>query len=172
MKKLKQLIGECKSRNLHCSVTYQKINDISIEIYKGYKSTYVKLFYTDGHIKLKKAIKLALKFIVSIDLNEITIDIGEIYKMDNFSVTDVETIRQISLFCLRNPGHKALYDKIDQRLHYAALYPEIIKVFDVEVDNFKPTKLYDPEVADEVTRKGKEELKNFLKFIENGRYGK
>jgi len=56
-------MDECISRNLHCSITYQKINDYSVEIYRGYKTRYEKVFYTDGHIKPKKAIKKALKFL-------------------------------------------------------------------------------------------------------------
>ena len=34
-----QLFDECKSRNFNCSLTYQQINDFSVEIYKGYKDT-------------------------------------------------------------------------------------------------------------------------------------
>lgn len=62
MSKLNNLMNLCKSNNLHCSFTYQSINDYSVEIYKGYKTTYVNHFYTDGHIKPKKAIKKALKY--------------------------------------------------------------------------------------------------------------
>ena len=63
MKKAQQLMNECISRNLHCSITHQIINNFSVEIYRGYESNYEKVFYTDGHIKSKKAIKKALKFI-------------------------------------------------------------------------------------------------------------
>jgi len=63
MKKAAELINECISRNLHCSITYQRINDFSIEIYRGYKTSYEKVFYTDGHIKPNKAIKEALNFL-------------------------------------------------------------------------------------------------------------
>lgn len=63
MKKAQKLMNECISRNLHCSITYQKINNYSVEIYRGYKSFYEKIFYTDGHTKSKRAIKKALKFL-------------------------------------------------------------------------------------------------------------
>lgn len=67
MSKAEKLLIECKSRNLHCSITYQKINDYSVEIYTGYMSTYQKHYYTDGHIRLKKAIKSARKYLKSLD---------------------------------------------------------------------------------------------------------
>lgn len=63
MNKTKKLMIECELRNLHCSITYQKINDYSIEIYTGYKKSYHQIFYTDGHIKLKAAVKQALKYL-------------------------------------------------------------------------------------------------------------
>ena len=58
-----QLFDECKSRNFNCSLTYQQINDFSVEIYKGYKDTYQQVFYTDGHLEKSIAIKKALKFL-------------------------------------------------------------------------------------------------------------
>jgi hypothetical protein len=58
-----QLFAECKSRALNCSLTYQSINDYSIEIYRGYKSNYQKVFFTDGHIDKSKAIRKALKYL-------------------------------------------------------------------------------------------------------------
>lgn len=58
-----RLFAECQNRNLHASITYQRINDFSIEIYTGYVSNYVKLFYTDGHTDLNAAIKAALGFL-------------------------------------------------------------------------------------------------------------
>lgn len=58
-----QLFKECEARAFNCSITYQKINDYSIEIYKGYGESYRKIFYTDGHLKPEKAIRKALKFL-------------------------------------------------------------------------------------------------------------
>ena len=63
MGKTKKLIGECKSRNMNCSITYENITDCSVEIYTGYGKNYERIFYTDGHLKPKKAVKKALKFI-------------------------------------------------------------------------------------------------------------
>jgi len=68
MGKAKKLLKECSSRNIHCSITYQKMNDFSVEISKGYISnrSYQILFYTDGHVKLKTAVKEAAKFVNSL----------------------------------------------------------------------------------------------------------
>ena len=63
MKLETQLFNECKERSLNCSLTYQRINDYSIEIYTGYKDSYKKVFYTDGHLDKIFAIKSALNFI-------------------------------------------------------------------------------------------------------------
>ncbi|BAV39402.1 hypothetical protein BPT24_285 [Tenacibaculum phage pT24] len=65
MKKLKKLIGKCVNYNLNISFTHQRINDYSIEIYKPHSKGQPPLFYTDGHIDAKKAIKKGLKFIKS-----------------------------------------------------------------------------------------------------------
>jgi len=63
MKKADELMNECRSRNLNCSITYQNITDYSVEIYAGYVKTYREVYYTDGHLTSKKAISKALKFI-------------------------------------------------------------------------------------------------------------
>ena len=63
MSKLIQLINECRDRNLNCSVVFQSINMCSVEIYKGYKDTYQLIYYTDGHLTIKKAIKKGLNYI-------------------------------------------------------------------------------------------------------------
>lgn len=62
-KKVTKLFAECKNKNLHCSITHQRNNDISVEIYTGYVDTYKQLYYTDGHIKIKKAVNEALEFL-------------------------------------------------------------------------------------------------------------
>ena len=62
-KKLEKLMAECKSRTVNCSITYQKINEFSVEIYTGYKKCYVKYFYSDGHLTAKAAIRKGLKYI-------------------------------------------------------------------------------------------------------------
>lgn len=64
---IEELINECKNRNLHVSVTYQRITDISIEIYKGYKSNYQCLFYIDGKPNLESAIIEATEWLNTIN---------------------------------------------------------------------------------------------------------
>jgi len=58
---LEELIGICKSKNFNVSITYQKMNDCSVEIYSGYIKKYNLIYYRDGHSSPKKAIKKALK---------------------------------------------------------------------------------------------------------------
>ena len=53
----------CQNNKLNVSLTWQTINDYSIEIYKGYKSYYELIFYTDGNTDKKQAIKKALRFL-------------------------------------------------------------------------------------------------------------
>ena len=64
--------------------------------------------------------------------NKITIDIEEIRKLPNNSISDPETIRQIAL--LDNPE---LFDKIDDSFTYAGLYPEVMKSFNILPDKLK-----------------------------------
>ena len=52
-KRLLKLITQLKIRS----------NNYSIEIYKGYKSSYEVIFYTDGNTDKKQAIKKALRFL-------------------------------------------------------------------------------------------------------------
>jgi hypothetical protein len=47
-----QLFDECKSRDFNCSLTYQRINDFSVEIYKGYKDAYQQVFYFSYNIEI------------------------------------------------------------------------------------------------------------------------
>ena len=61
---MKELFNECISRDYNCSITYQRINDYSVEIYTGYKSTYKLIFYSDGHLTHKKAVNEGLKFLL------------------------------------------------------------------------------------------------------------
>ena len=57
---MKKLFEICQNNNVNVSFTWQRINDYSIEIYKGYKASYELIFYTDGHTDKKQAIKKAL----------------------------------------------------------------------------------------------------------------
>ena len=60
---MKKVFEICQNNNLNVSFTWQRIDDYSIEIYKGYKLSYELLFYTDGHTDKKQAIKKALRFL-------------------------------------------------------------------------------------------------------------
>ena len=63
MKKVKQVLGEALNRNLNVSLTHQRMNNWSIELYTGYVATYQKVFYTDGHSSPKEAAKHTLEFL-------------------------------------------------------------------------------------------------------------
>lgn len=54
---MKKLFEMCQNNNVNVSFTWQRINDYSIEIYKGYKSSYELIFYTDGHTDKNKQLK-------------------------------------------------------------------------------------------------------------------
>lgn len=60
---LDKLIAECKNRNLNVSFSNQRMNDFSVEIYKGYKEEYECVYYTDGHLYYEVAIQNALIFL-------------------------------------------------------------------------------------------------------------
>ena len=62
MKKVQELMDLCHSYDFNYSISYQKINDYSIEIYTGYKTNYKNVFYIDGELNLKKAVKKTLEF--------------------------------------------------------------------------------------------------------------
>jgi hypothetical protein len=73
--------------------------------------------------------------------NEITINIEEIRKMPDGSVKDAETIRQIALYCIKNPNDKDISYKIHKPLSFLCLYPEIIMPYNINpetstVDHF------------------------------------
>ena len=68
--------------------------------------------------------------------NEITINIDELLKVEDNSITDCETIRQIGLLsCTRNnvseDDRKILYKKIKRQFEYCGLYPNVMKSFDI-----------------------------------------
>lgn len=58
-----QLFDECKHRGYSCSITYQRINDFSVEIYKGHELSYQSIFFSDGHLDSKRSIRKALRFL-------------------------------------------------------------------------------------------------------------
>lgn len=75
--------------------------------------------------------------------NDITIDPEAIKKLPDNSITDVETIRQISLY-----GSKyrdiSLYPKIKKEFQYVGLYPYVMQNF----------LLYDETKRSEITKTG------------------
>jgi hypothetical protein len=71
--------------------------------------------------------------------NEITINIEELLKVEDNSITDYETIRQIGLLsCTVNNISKEikqiLYKKVKNEFQYMGLYPNIMKTFDIIPD--------------------------------------
>jgi hypothetical protein len=63
MKSINLLFRWCAQSNYNCSITYQRINEYSVEIYKGYKTNYEKIYYSDGHLTPLEAAKQGLKFL-------------------------------------------------------------------------------------------------------------
>ena len=63
MKEINLLYHRCRQCGYNCSITFQRINEFSVEIYKGYKVNYEKIYYSDGHITAHGAAKKALKFL-------------------------------------------------------------------------------------------------------------
>ena len=65
--------------------------------------------------------------------NDITINIEDIRKLPNGSITNIETIRQIAL-----TNDISLFDKIDDRFMFAGTYPVLMKIH-----NILPNKSFD-----------------------------
>lgn len=82
------------------------------------------------------------------------------YRGKAHSISDTEEIQQISLFCQQNRGDyrvKVLLDLINPMFSFAGLYPHIIDYRNIgEVQ-------YDQEVAERVTKEGREILQELLK---------
>lgn len=62
--------------------------------------------------------------------NEITINVDDIRKLPDRSITDAETIRQIALYSMKT-GDCSLNNKIRKEFEYCGLYPHIMKTFDI-----------------------------------------
>lgn len=70
--------------------------------------------------------------------NDITINPDEIRKLPNNSITDVETIRQIALYGIKNPNDSTdLYDKIKREFEFAGLYPQVMTKFNIDPEKPK-----------------------------------
>ena len=65
--------------------------------------------------------------------NAITIDLEKVRQSDNHSITDVETIRQISLHMRSGED---LSEKINPNFIFAGLYPEIMQSFKILPERF------------------------------------
>ena len=65
--------------------------------------------------------------------NEITIDPYELLMVENGSITDPETIRQIALYTNKY-GNNALVDKIKPGFEVCGMYPNVIKSYNIVPD--------------------------------------
>lgn len=84
--------------------------------------------------------------------NEITINPIEIFKLEDNSITDAETIRQIALWSIKF-NDNSLNCKVKKELEFAGLYPHILK--------------YDVEVAHRITKDGKSNLITASKLVQH-----
>ena len=104
---------------------------------------------------------------------KITINIDEIRKLPNESITDGEVIRQISRYMLDNPGNNDLADKINPMMAFAGLYPHAQRrihiedlgegkfCVDLETSGLDSTfPMYNSEIADKITQEGIRRLNN------------
>lgn len=62
VKMLLELDDFCRNRDWNFSVTWQKVNNYSVEIYRGNGITYQKIIYMES-LTLKKVLKKAMNFI-------------------------------------------------------------------------------------------------------------
>ena len=63
MKAETELFNRCIGLNLNVSLTYQRINDYSVEIYTGYGDSYKQLFYADGYVTRIGVIQKAIRYL-------------------------------------------------------------------------------------------------------------
>lgn len=69
--------------------------------------------------------------------NKITIDVAKIAELPDNSITDAETIRQIALYCIKNPT-STISTKIKSGYEVAGLYPHVIKTtYNIMPDIYK-----------------------------------
>ena len=61
--------------------------------------------------------------------NNITINVEELRKVEDNSIMDGETIRQIALYSNKT-GDTSLIPKIKKEFHFCGLYPEIMNKLD------------------------------------------
>jgi len=86
-------------------------------------------------------------------MKDITINVDEIRKMKDDSITDPETIRQIAL-----TGDRTLFPKVMKGYEHHGLYPHAMKKIDILPDEPKQPPILLPE----------EKAKSFLEWAEKG----
>ena len=74
--------------------------------------------------------------------NDITINIDELLLVEDNSITDCETIRQIGLLsCTRNnvseEDKNKLAEKVKREFQFCGLYPSVMKSFDIDINKIK-----------------------------------
>ena len=67
------------------------------------------------------------------DPNEIIINLDEIRKLPNDSITDYETIRQIALYTIKY-NDNSLNCKVKKEFEFCGLYPYVMKTFNILPD--------------------------------------
>ena len=94
--------------------------------------------------------------------NTITINIDDILKLDDNSITDAETLRQIGLWCTTfdlQRGDRSIYKRVNRKVkrgfEFGTLYPHIMT--------------FDPNVATSVTKEGQEQMRKMLDITYNDR---
>lgn len=86
--------------------------------------------------------------------NEITINPIEIFKLEDNSITDAETIRQIALWGITY-NDNSLANKIKKEFQFAGLYPHVQN--------------YNPEVSKKISESGKEYIDQMLEKLSEER---
>ncbi len=66
--------------------------------------------------------------------NEYNFDIEVIRSLPDNSIMDTDLILQISLYGIKY-NDNSLYIKIKKEFQFAGLYPHIMKVYDINIDN-------------------------------------
>ena len=68
--------------------------------------------------------------------NEITINPEEIRSLPDNSISDAETIRQISLYGIKT-GDSSLYNKVREGYEVSGLYPHVIQSYNIKPEKIK-----------------------------------
>lgn len=101
-----------------------KGEDFEVEVITNYKPNF----------RVEKIVELPLPEEKELT-NEITIDPDKIRVLPDNSVTDVETIRQIALWAIKE-NDNSLNCKIKKEFYFAGLYPHVMKVHNILPDSY------------------------------------